>query len=332
MELKSRNDSLLPVHWKSFFRGAYPRFLAAILAQIYIMRASGSLPLSAALRELPFPCRSRRQGSPVVLLLRPGALRHGTPISWVDPPRAVQLLLFYLRRLGRRVLSSALDLVPVPGCRGSRAQAARIRRDLTGKPRDTVVARAGRASCRQGPGAAGLAPFVLSGYGAAYAGSYELRSLRALRPHPAGVHSRHPCRAFHDPGRFCGVTRAGSSPCSLIFSSSREITSRTRLPISLECVEEWPVSEPATLRGRLRISCTSTDPGRSSGSFFPGSTASRFCVIHTGHPYPGGAFRRCRQWMNLDAGEPDLDAALRGLTLISRRSCFRTKSLARSFP
>ena len=153
-------------------------FFVAILCQITSLRASGRPSASRASGSF----RSRAvaaAGAAVVLLFALGGYVMATPISWLDPPRAVQLLMFYLPAVWVvGSISSALILIMFRGAGDLGRRAARIRREHTGKPVDAVVDTGRRRFLQAGAGALAVAPFVLSGYGAAYAGrAYEVREL-----------------------------------------------------------------------------------------------------------------------------------------------------------
>ena len=154
-------------------------FLIAVLAQVYLIarirkafrRSRRSLRVQAI--------AAAAAGTAVLCLFALGGYVIAAPVTWVDPPRPLQLLLFYLPAIWCvGSISSALILLFFQGAGGLQRRAARIRQDLTGRPVEAPVDAGRRRFLQAGAGALAVAPFVLSGYGAAYAGrAYEVREI-----------------------------------------------------------------------------------------------------------------------------------------------------------
>jgi len=101
------------------------------------------------------------------------------PLPWVDPPTAAQVGLFYppaVWSLGSLFAALLLGLTQVAG--GLRAMFARLCRGLSGQKTSDPVDPGRRLLLRAGVGGLAAAPFILCGYGAAYAGkAYEIEEL-----------------------------------------------------------------------------------------------------------------------------------------------------------
>ncbi len=310
--------TLSPVYLEIFSSaGRILVFFVAILCQIYII---------ARIRQtFRFPRRSggfraravAAAGTAVVLLFALGGYVMATPISWVDPPRAVQLLFFYLPAVWVvGSISSALILILFRGAGDLGRRAARIRRDLAGKPVDAVVDMGRRRFLQAGAGALAVAPFVLSGYGAAYAGrAYEVRELvlpfgRTLRVvqltdiHAGLFMTRQDLRRYAD-------QVIALQPDLFVLTGDYITNSIAFLP---ECVEEM-----ARVRARYGTFATLgnhdhwyTGPGDAMAIFRQHGIPllrNAHRVVHT----PEGPFA-VAGIDDLHAGVPDLETALRGLT------------------
>ena len=256
-------------------------------------------------------------GTAVVLLFALGGYVMATPISWVDPPRAVQLLIFYLPAVWVvGSISSALILIMFRGAGDLGRRAVRIRRDLTGKPVDAVVDTGRRRFLQAGAGALAVAPFVLSGYGAAYAGrAYEVRELalpfgRTLRVvqltdiHAGLFMTRQDLRRYAD-------QVIALKPDLFVLTGDYITNSIAYLP---ECVEEMArVSARygtfATLGNHDHWYAESGDLAAIFRQHRIPLLRNAHRVIHT----PEGPFA-VAGIDDLHAGVPDLEAALRGLT------------------
>jgi hypothetical protein len=151
----------------------------AVLAQIYLFtrirhavrssRRSGRLKARAV----------GAAGTAIVLLSAIGGFILARPIPWVDPPAFVQILFFYLPAVW--IVGSVCAVLILLFFRGAGhvgRRTARIRHELTGQPVAFGVNAGRRRFLQAGVGALAAAPFVLSGYGAAYAGrAWEVKEL-----------------------------------------------------------------------------------------------------------------------------------------------------------
>jgi predicted MPP superfamily phosphohydrolase len=252
-----------------------------------------------------------------VLFFAMGGYVMATPISWVDPPRVVQLLVFYLPAVWVvGSISSALTLILFRGAGDLGRRAARLRRDLMGKPPDTDVDTGRRRFLQAGAGALAVAPFVLSGYGAAYAGrAHEVRELalpfgRTLRVaqltdiHAGLFMTRQDLRRYAE-------QVIALQPDLVVLTGDYITNSIAFLP---ECVEEM-----ARVKARYGTFATLgnhdhwyADPGDLTAIFRQHRIPllrNAHRVIHTSEgPFAVAGID------DLHAGEPDLEAALRGLT------------------
>jgi uncharacterized protein len=153
--------------------------LLAVLAQIYLFtrirhvvrssRRSGRLKSRAV----------GAAGTAIVLLSALGGFILARPIPWVDPPAFVQILFFYLPAVW--IVGSVCAVLVLLFFRGAGhvgRRTARIRHELTGRSVALGVDAGRRRFLQAGVGALAAAPFVLSGYGAAYAGrAWEVKEL-----------------------------------------------------------------------------------------------------------------------------------------------------------
>jgi predicted MPP superfamily phosphohydrolase len=151
----------------------------AVFAQIYlfvrIRHAIRSSERSARFKSLAVVLA----GALIGLLFAMSVLILLKPIPWVDPPAAAQALLFYLPAVwGIGSILSALLLVcsQVAGSLG-RAILRRCRNPVS-LAAEPPASPERRRFLQAGAGALAVAPLVLSGYGAAWAGrSHEVRTL-----------------------------------------------------------------------------------------------------------------------------------------------------------
>jgi hypothetical protein len=101
------------------------------------------------------------------------------PLPWIDPPTAAQIGLFYppaVWSLGSLFAALLLGLTQVAG--GLRRMGARCYRGLAGKSISGPVDPGRRRFLQAGVGGLAATPFILCGYGAAYAGrAYEIEEL-----------------------------------------------------------------------------------------------------------------------------------------------------------
>ena len=153
--------------------------LLAVLAQIYLFTRIRHAVRSSR-RSGRFQSRAVvSAGAAIVLLSALGGFVLARPIPWVDPPALVQILFFYLPAVWVvGSLCSVLILLFFRGAGHVGRKTARIRRELTGMSVDVSVDTGRRRFLQAGVGALAAAPFVLSGYGAAYAGrAWEVKEL-----------------------------------------------------------------------------------------------------------------------------------------------------------
>jgi uncharacterized protein len=153
--------------------------LLAVLAQIYlftrIRHAVRSSRRSGRLKSRAVGAA----GTAIVLLSAFGGFVLARPIPWVDPPAYVRILFFYLPAVWIvGSLCSVLILLFFRGAGHVGRKTARIRHELTGQSADFSVDTGRRRFLQAGVGAFAAAPFVFSGYGAAYAGrAWEVKEL-----------------------------------------------------------------------------------------------------------------------------------------------------------
>jgi predicted MPP superfamily phosphohydrolase len=153
--------------------------LLAVFAQIYLFTRIRHAVRSTR-RSGRFQSRAvGAAGAAIVLLSALGGVVLARPIAWVDPPAFVQILFFYLPAVWIvGSLCSVLILLFFRGAGQVGRKTARIRRELTGQSVHPSVDTGRRRFLQTGVGALAAAPFVLSGYGAAYAGrTWEVKEL-----------------------------------------------------------------------------------------------------------------------------------------------------------
>ena len=153
--------------------------LLAVLAQLYLFTRIRHAVRSSR-RSGRFQSRAvGSAGAAIVLLSALGGFILARPIPWVDPPAFVQVLFFYLPAVWIvGSLCSVLILLFFRGAGHVGRKTARIRHELTGQSVDPGVDAGRRRFLQTGVGALAAAPFVLSGYGAAYAGrTWEVKEL-----------------------------------------------------------------------------------------------------------------------------------------------------------
>jgi hypothetical protein len=156
--------------------------LLAVLAQIYLFTRIRHAVRSSR-RSGRFQSRAvGATGAAIVFLSALGGFILARPIPWVDPPAFVQILFFYLPAVW--IVGSVCAVLVLLFFRGAGRvgrRTARIRHELTGQSADFSVDTGRRRFLQAGVGALAAAPFVLSGYGAAYAGrAWEVKELELL--------------------------------------------------------------------------------------------------------------------------------------------------------
>ena len=153
--------------------------LLAVLAQIYLFTCIRHVVRSSR-RSGRFQSRAvGTTGAAIVLLSALGGFILARPIPWVDPPAFVQIFFFYLPAVW--IVGSVCAVLILLFFRGAGhvgRRTARIRHALTGRSVAFGVDAGRRRFLQAGLGALAAAPFVLSGYGAAYAGrAWEVKEL-----------------------------------------------------------------------------------------------------------------------------------------------------------
>jgi len=150
----------------------------AVLAQIYLFTRIRHAVRSSR-RSGRFQSRAvGATGAAIVLLSALGGFILARPIPWVDPPAFVQIF-FYLPAVWIvGSVCAVLILLVFRGAGHVGRRTARIRHELTGQSVAFGVNAGRRRFLQAGLGALAAAPFVLSGYGAAYAGrAWEVKEL-----------------------------------------------------------------------------------------------------------------------------------------------------------
>jgi len=143
----------------------------AVVAQIYLfLRIRQAIRSSLRQDRFKFPTIGL-VGAIIVLLFAANLYIMFKPIPWVDPPPEAQLLLFYppaVWGLGSILSALILGLMQLIGWLGS--MVARRCRALITQPSSIPMNPERRRFLQAGVGGLVTAPFLLVGYGAAYAG------------------------------------------------------------------------------------------------------------------------------------------------------------------
>jgi hypothetical protein len=151
----------------------------AVLAQIYLFVRFREAIRSTRLSRRAASWAVGAAGLVIVTLFSLSGLVLARPMAWLDPPPALQAVLFYMPSLWSvGSLTCALILL-ASRCAGELGRrAAKLWRDATGRAPSPPVDTGRRRFVKAGVGSLAAAPFVLSGYGAAYAGrAYEVEEL-----------------------------------------------------------------------------------------------------------------------------------------------------------
>jgi len=151
----------------------------AVLAQIYLFVRFREAVRSTRLSRRAASWAVGAAGLAIVTLFALSGFVLARPLAWIDPPPALQAVLFYLPSLWSvGSLTCALILL-TSRCAGELGRrAARLWRNATGRVPPTPVDTGRRRFVKVGVGALAATPFVLSGYGAAFAGrAYEVEQL-----------------------------------------------------------------------------------------------------------------------------------------------------------
>lgn len=143
----------------------------AILAQIYLFVRSRQFIRSLD-RSTRFKSRATAMvGTAIVLLFLMNEYIMFRPIPWVDPPKAAQVILFYLPTVWAfGSIFSALILCLTRIISRPWRMAFRSNRSPAAHTASVPLDPRRRRFLKVGVGGLAAAPFVLSGYGAAYAG------------------------------------------------------------------------------------------------------------------------------------------------------------------
>jgi predicted MPP superfamily phosphohydrolase len=143
----------------------------AVVAQIYLfLRIRKAIRSSLRQDRFKLPIIAL-VGAIIVLLFAANLYIMFKPIPWVDPPPEAQLLLFYppaVWGLGSILSALILGLVQLTGWLGS--MVVRRCRALITQPSSLPMNPERRRFLKAGVGGLATAPFLLFGYGAAYAG------------------------------------------------------------------------------------------------------------------------------------------------------------------
>lgn len=238
------------------------------------------------------------------------------PIPWVDPPLSAQLVLFYLPAVwGVGSIISALLLFVAQCFAGLGRMAVRVFRGNIRQSASIPADPGRRRFLRVGVGGLAAAPFILSGYGAAYAGKtfevtettfpfgLSLRVVQLTDIHSGIFMRREELRRLAD-------QVIALEPDLLVLTGDYISNSLEFLPA---CVEEM-----SRVRARYGTFATLGNHEHWYGDVREIKTVfSRYRIpllinTHELIRSEGGAFA-VAGIDDLRAGQPDLDAALRGL-------------------
>jgi predicted MPP superfamily phosphohydrolase len=151
----------------------------AVLVQLYLFFRARRAIRSSKRSERFKAWTTRLVGAAIGLLFIANACILFKPIPWLDPPAAAQVGLFYpaaIWNLGS--IFSALLLLIVQVAGGLKRMVVRLFGGLTNRAAPVGMNPGRRRFLRAGVGGLAAAPFLLSGYGAAYAAkAYEIREL-----------------------------------------------------------------------------------------------------------------------------------------------------------
>jgi hypothetical protein len=153
----------------------------AVLAQIYLFLRIRAL-IRSSIRPRPWKQLSLVfAGAAIAALFAANWHIMYTPIPWLNPPTAAQAVFFYAPAIWSfGSLFSALLLLIAQAAAGVRRLALWIYRPLAGHRPDDPANPDRRRFLQAGVGGLAAAPFLLSGYGAAYAGRNHLVEELAL--------------------------------------------------------------------------------------------------------------------------------------------------------
>jgi uncharacterized protein len=288
----------------------------AVLAQLYIF-VRIRRAITSSRRSDRFKSRSILLAhTTIVLLFGANAWIMFKPIPWVDPPYAAQVLLFYLPAVwgfGSILSALVLGLAQVIGWLGT--SVARCSRSLAGRAAPVSINPDRRRFLRVGVGGLATAPLILSGYGAVYAAKADdVRALTLPFGHPlrlvqltdihAGIYmTRKDMRRYAD-------QVSALDPDLFVLTGDYISNSMVFLP---SCVEEM-----ARVRARYGTFATLGNHELWYGELGEIQAIFRYHGI----PLLRNAHRVIQTTRgkfavagidDLRAGEPDLEAAIRGL-------------------
>ena len=257
----------------------------AILAQFYLFLRIGQAIRASRRSTLGKSWLIGAVGLTIALLFAMNTFIMSRPIPWVDPPAVADVILFYFPAVWTfGSIFSALLLGLAQLLRGLGRLVVLCRRGLDRQKAAAPVNLQRRRFLAAGVTGLAAAPFLLSGYGAAYGGrAYEVRELtlpfgRALRVvHLTDIHAglymtRPEIRRYADQ----------INALNPICLSSPEITFRTPCNFSPGAWRRWPGSGPGTAPSP-RWAIMSAGMGGSKISWqFSGSTGSPSCSTPTG--------------------------------------------------
>ena len=151
----------------------------AVLAQLYLFFRARRAIRSSQRSERFKAWATRLVGAVIGLLFVVNAGIMFKPLPWLDPPAAAHVGLFYpaaVWSLGSIFSALLLFIMQVAG--GLGRVVVRLFCGLAGRAAPAPVDPGRRRFLRAGVGGLAAAPFLLSGYGAAYAGkAYEVQEL-----------------------------------------------------------------------------------------------------------------------------------------------------------
>ncbi len=288
----------------------------AVLAQIYLFVRFREAIRSTRLSRRAASWAVGAAGLAIVTLFSLSGFLLARPLAWLDPPPALQAVLFYMPSLWSvGSLTCALILL-ASRCAGELGRrAAKCWRDATGRAPAAPVDTGRRRFVKAGVGSLAAAPFVLSGYGAAYAGrAYEVEELSV----PFGL----PLRVVQLTDIHAGLTMTrremrryaeeviALEPDLFVLTGDYVTNSSAFLP---DCLEEM-----ARVRARYG---TFAVPGNHDHWYVRNAELDAL-FRHSGIPLLRNASRVIETAQgpfavagidDLNAGRPDLRAALQGL-------------------
>ena len=143
----------------------------AVLAQIYLFVRFREAIRSTRLSRRAASWAVGAAGLAIVTLFSLSGFVLARPLAWLDPPPALQAVLFYMPSLWSVGSLTCAPILLASRCAGELGRrAAKCWRDATGRAPAAPVDTGRRRFVKAGVGSLAASPFVLSGYGTAYAG------------------------------------------------------------------------------------------------------------------------------------------------------------------